>query len=94
LKWNGSRQPSPSWFSEPAGRQAATAQPLDTTMFGKIIIALTAAIVVGASVMASAAATHHRVTHAYAPANAGSEHIITNQCLPTDNPCRTQPDGW
>jgi len=63
-------------------------------MFGKLKIALSAAIVLGAGVTASAAPTHHRVTHAYPAANAGSEHIITNQCLPTDNPCRTQPDGW
>ncbi|HEX4408892.1 MAG TPA: hypothetical protein VH206_08970 [Xanthobacteraceae bacterium] len=43
----------------------------------------------------TAATRSHRVhpgTRTY-PASA-HETIITNQCLPTDDPCRTKPDGW
>jgi hypothetical protein len=59
-------------------------------------ITLTAVLALCLAVTATAAATKHRAAHA-SPGTyraGGGEAIITNQCLPTDDPCRTKPDGW
>jgi hypothetical protein len=65
-------------------------------MFSKTEIALSVAIILSTALTASASTKNHRVSHAQHRAiyNSAPENIITNQCLPTDNPCRTAPDGW
>jgi hypothetical protein len=58
--------------------------------------ALAAVLALGFIATGAAAATKtHRAQASSStyPASPG-EKIITNQCLPTDNPCRTKPDGW
>jgi hypothetical protein len=57
-------------------------------------ITLAAALALCLAVTVAAAATKHRTAHANPGAYRGGETIITNQCLPTDDPCRTKPDGW
>jgi hypothetical protein len=69
-------------------------------MLGKKITLSTIVIpaIIFASTLTASAATgnhggapaHQRAVYNRAP----PEAIITNQCLPTDNPCRTKPDGW
>jgi hypothetical protein len=55
-------------------------------------IALSAAIVLSATLTASAATEHrargHAATYSAAPA------IISDACQPVGPPCRTHPDGW
>ena len=65
------------------------------TEFSKTAIALSAAIILGTPLTASAknqavGHPHRRAIYNAAP----PEVIITNQCLPTDNPCRTRPDDY
>jgi hypothetical protein len=54
-------------------------------------IALAAAIVLSATLTASAA-TEHR--HAHAPTYNTDPGIISDACQPVGPPCRTHPDGW
>ena len=65
-------------------------------------ITLAVAIVLGLAVTAASAATKHRRP---APANppvynaAGSRAVpsgvsLSTACLPSQSPCRTQPDSW
>jgi hypothetical protein len=67
-------------------------------MFSKMEIALSAAIILCTALTASASTStkNHAVSrvHHRAIYNAAPEPIITNQCLPTDNPCRTRPDDY
>jgi hypothetical protein len=57
-------------------------------------IALAVAIVLGSAVAASAATKHPRAAQGQPAASNAGSGIITDRCLPTDSPCRTQPDGW
>jgi hypothetical protein len=64
----------------------------------KTRIALAVAIVASTTFTAASAATkHRRVVHSSRPiydvVPSGGVSLST-QCLPTDTPCRTQPDGW
>jgi hypothetical protein len=63
-------------------------------MPNKIKIALAAAMILSAAFTAAAAAPNHRVTHVHPAINAAGPDIISDRCLPTGPPCRTQPDGW
>jgi hypothetical protein len=49
-----------------------------------------------AGIAASAAATAQRRVPHTRPAAAGTntDNVITSECRPTDNPCRTRADGW
>jgi hypothetical protein len=60
---------------------------------------LTLAIALGLNFPALAASKHaqrakHPAVYDRAPDSGPGSGIITSQCLPTDNPCRTRPDGW
>jgi hypothetical protein len=70
-------------------------QPGNMKMFSKTGIALSAAIILSTALTASAATKNHGVIHVHHRAiyNTAPD-VITNSCLPSDNPCRTQPDGW
>ncbi len=57
-------------------------------------VALAAAIIAGSALAAAAATRQHPGKAARVRQAAPPSTIITNQCLPTDNPCRTKPDGW
>jgi|SRR5580704_7198945 hypothetical protein len=83
----------------PLGRQAATAQPGDTTMSSRTTTALAAAIVLGTALTASAATLHRGTGHAdpatyntgvpIATGNAGGT-ITTGYCPPSGGPsCST-----
>jgi hypothetical protein len=68
-------------------------------MLTKTRILLSAAIIFGTACTASAAAKHGTVKHhnasgAHAVVRETDPGIITDRCLPTDNPCRTTLDGW
>ena len=65
-------------------------------MFGKTELALSAAIILSTALTASASTKNHGVSpvHHRAIYNSAPEKIITSQCLPTDNPCRTRPDDY
>jgi hypothetical protein len=66
-------------------------------MFSKTEIALSAAIILSTALTASASTKNHGVSPVHHRAiynSAPRETIITNQCLPTDNPCRTRPDDY
>jgi hypothetical protein len=72
-------------------------------MFSKTTIALSAAILLGTAVTASAtepaATTHHRASHVQ---NQPIYNMVPDNRVPADNasyptsgaPLRTQPDGW
>jgi len=85
--------------ASPLGRQAATAQPGDTTMSSRTTTALAAAIVLGTALTASAATLHRGTGHAdpatyntggpIATGNAGGT-ITTGYCPPSGGPsCST-----
>ncbi|HLN40682.1 MAG TPA: hypothetical protein VK337_23085 [Xanthobacteraceae bacterium] len=57
-------------------------------------IALSAAIVLSATLTASAATDHRRVTHGHAAIYNAAPAIISDACQPVGPPCRTHPDGW
>jgi hypothetical protein len=65
-------------------------------------IMLAVAIVLSTAFTAAAAATkHRRVSHVgpglynVVPGNLVHNGVsLSTACLPTDSPCRTQPDGW
>jgi len=63
-------------------------------MPSKTRIALVVAIVLGSALTAAAATKHHRAAQGHPAVSNAAPGIITNQCLPTDSPCRTRPDGW
>jgi hypothetical protein len=56
--------------------------------------ALAAAIVLSATLTASAATDHHRVTRSHAAIYNAAPAIISDECQPVGPPCRTHPDGW
>jgi uncharacterized membrane protein len=56
-------------------------------------IALAAAIVLSATLTASAA-TEHRRAQNHAPTYYAAPPIISDACQPVGPPCRTHPDGW
>jgi uncharacterized membrane protein len=56
-------------------------------------LALSAAIVLSATLTASAATEHHRAYSHPATYNAALA-IISDACQPVGPPCRTHPDGW
>jgi hypothetical protein len=56
-------------------------------------LALSAAIVLSATLTASAATDHHRAYSHSATYNAAPA-IISDACQPVGPPCRTHPDGW
>jgi len=65
-------------------------------MLSRTEVVLGAAIVLSAAFPASAATKHHRVTH-ISPMiyNVVPNNIsVSTACLPSDSPCRTQPDSW
>jgi uncharacterized membrane protein len=55
--------------------------------------ALAAAIVLSATLTASAATDHHRA-HGHAAIYNSAPAIISDECQPVGPPCRTHPDGW
>jgi hypothetical protein len=65
-------------------------------------ITLTVAIVLGIAITAASAATKHRrpaqanppVYNAAASRGAVSGISLSTACLPSQSPCRTQPDSW
>ena len=57
-------------------------------------LALSAAIVLSATLTASAATEHRRVPRAHAPIYNAAPAIISDECQPVGPPCRTHPDGW
>jgi len=65
-------------------------------MFSKTEIAFSAAIILSTALTASASTKSHVIGHGHHRAiyNSAPEKIITSQCLPTDNPCRTRPDDY
>jgi len=63
-------------------------------MPSKTKIALAVAIILGSAAAASAATKSHRAGQGHPAVSNAGPGIITNQCLPTDSPCRTRPDGW
>ena|ERR1700722_19294401 len=67
-------------------------------MLTKTKILLSAAIVFGTVCSASAAAKHHTASRGRPEVHERIydtvPNINTDACLPTDNPCRTRPDGW
>jgi hypothetical protein len=56
-------------------------------------IALSAAIVLSATLTASVATEHHRAQGRAATYYAAPP-IISDACQPVGPPCRTHPDGW
>jgi hypothetical protein len=56
--------------------------------------ALAAAIVLSATLTASAATDHRRVPHGRAAIYNAAPAIISDECQPVGPPCRTHPDGW
>lgn len=65
------------------------------TIKTKIILAV--AVAVGTTfTTASAATKHRRVAHGSPPIYdvAPGGVSLSTACLPTNSPCRTQPDGW
>jgi hypothetical protein len=56
-------------------------------------IALSAAIVLSATLTASAA-TEHRRAQGHAAIYTAAPAIISDACQPVGPPCRTHPDGW
>jgi hypothetical protein len=56
-------------------------------------LALSAAIVLSATLTASAATEHRRAYSHPATYNA-DPGIISDACQPVGPPCRTHPDGW
>ena len=56
-------------------------------------IALAAAIVLSATLTASAA-TEHRRAQGHAATYNAEPGIISDACQPVGPPCRTHPDGW
>jgi uncharacterized membrane protein len=84
-----------SYLSVRNGR-GQTAQPGETRMSSKMPsmtkLALAAAIVLSATLTASAATDHRR-----APGHASyyaAPPVISDACQPVGPPCRTHPDGW
>ena len=57
-------------------------------------IALSAAIILSATLTASAATDHRRVTRAHPAIYDAAPAIISDACQPVGPPCRTHPDGW
>ena len=65
-------------------------------------ITLTVAIVLGFAIIAASAATKHRrptqanpsIYNAAVGRGAVSGISLSTACLPSDSPCRTQPDSW
>jgi len=57
-------------------------------------LALATAIVLSATLTASAATDHRRVTHGHAAIYNTAPAIISDECQPVGPPCRTHPDGW
>jgi hypothetical protein len=65
-------------------------------------ITLTVVIVLGLAITAASAATKHRrpaqanpqFYNAAASRAAPSGISLSTACLPSDSPCRTQPDSW
>jgi hypothetical protein len=65
-------------------------------------ITLTVAIVLGLAITAASAATKHRrpaqgdppVYNAAISRGVPSGISLSTACLPTQSPCRTQPDSW
>jgi hypothetical protein len=65
-------------------------------------ITLTVAIVLGVAITTASAATKHRhpvqanipVYNAAVSRGVPSGVSLSTACLPTDSPCRTQPDSW
>ncbi len=63
-------------------------------MPSKTKIALAAAIVLGSAFAAAAATKHPRAGQGHPASYNSDPGIITDRCLPSQSPCRTQPDGW
>lgn len=65
-------------------------------------ITLTVAIVLGVAITTASAATKHRrpvqanmpVYNAAVSRGVPNGVSLSTACLPTDSPCRTQPDSW
>jgi hypothetical protein len=57
-------------------------------------IALSAAIVLSATLTASAATDHRRVAQGRAAIYNAEPGIISDACQPVGPPCRTHPDRW
>jgi hypothetical protein len=67
-------------------------------MLTKTEMLLSAAIIFSTAYTASAASKHsvrhYKASGAHAVVRETDPGIITDRCLPTDNPCRTTLDGW
>jgi hypothetical protein len=63
-------------------------------MAGMTKLALAAAIVLGTTLAASAAAGLHRTARVHPPTYNAAPAIISDACKPVGPPCRTHPDGW